>query len=120
MVKKASEKQCRTAAPPHQVTVARLRRRSAVVREWLRLAAASVGSSDQYVLLDLQPGRSDFLSQVVLTQSPLDLSYVGLVLDPEWRLYPNQRHLVQIGFVDVAEINAAELARCLVPDWQCL
>ncbi|WP_104191812.1 hypothetical protein [Cryobacterium sp. Y82] len=67
----------------------------------------AAGSANQYVLLDLQPGRSDFLSQVVLTQSLLDLSYVGLALDPEWRLDPNQRYLVQIGFVGVTEINAA-------------
>jgi len=32
--------------------------------------------------------------------------YVGLALDPEWRLQPNQRHLGQIGSVTAGEINA--------------
>jgi len=31
---------------------------------------------------------------------------VGLALDPEWRLAPDQRHLVQIGSADITEINS--------------
>jgi hypothetical protein len=72
------------------------------LRPWVEAA----GAAGQYVVLDLQPGRSDFLSQAVQYQSLLELPYVGLALDPEWRLGPNQRHLVQIGAVDVVEINA--------------
>lgn len=72
------------------------------LRPWVEAA----GAAGQYVVLDLQPGRSDFLSQAVQYQSLLELPHVGLALDPEWRLGPDQRHLVQIGSVDVAEINA--------------
>lgn len=58
-----------------------------------------------YVVLDLQPGRSDFLSQAKLYQPLLEQPHVGLALDPEWRLGPDQTHLRQIGSSNVDEIN---------------
>ncbi len=69
-----------------------------------------------YVVIDLQPGRQDFLTQAKLYEELLLLPHVGLALDPEWRLEPDERHLRQIGSVDAAEINAtgdwlAELVR---------
>jgi len=73
-----------------------------VLRPWVEAA----GAAGVYVVLDLQPGRTDFLSQAQQYSSLLELPYVGLALDPEWRLAPDQRHLAQIGRVDVAEINA--------------
>ncbi|MEA1903060.1 MAG: hypothetical protein U9N56_05995 [Actinomycetota bacterium] len=60
---------------------------------------------DAYVVLDLQPGRSDFLTQAQKYEDLLKLPNVGLALDPEWRLGPNQVHLVQVGHVNSAEIN---------------
>ena len=74
--------------------------------ETLRPWVEAAGAAGQYVVLDLQPGRSDFLRQAVQYQSLLELPHVGLALDPEWRLGPSQRHLAQIGSVDAAEINA--------------
>jgi len=59
-----------------------------------------------YVTLDLQPGRSDFLSQAKEYQSLLAYPNVGLALDPEWRLRANQLPLVQIGSVGIKEVNA--------------
>lgn len=59
-----------------------------------------------YVVLDLQSGRSDFLSQARLYEELLARPSVGLALDPEWRLSPGQQPLEQIGTVDAAEINA--------------
>lgn len=58
-----------------------------------------------YVILDLQPGREDFLSQAMLYEDLLKLPFVGLALDPEWRLKDDQVHLVQTGTVDATEIN---------------
>lgn len=58
-----------------------------------------------YVILDLQPGRTDFLSQAKRYASLLKRPHVGLALDPEWRLKPKQKHLRQIGSVSAAEIN---------------
>ena len=72
-----------------------------VIRPWIEAAAAN----GVYVVLDLQPGRSDFLSQAKLYEEFLRLPHVGLALDPEWRLMPDQVHLRQVGTVDAAEIN---------------
>ena len=58
-----------------------------------------------YVMLDLQPGRTDFLTQAKLYEELLAEPHVGLALDPEWRLQPGQVHRVQIGSVNVDEIN---------------
>jgi hypothetical protein len=58
-----------------------------------------------YVVLDLQPGRRDFLSQARRYEELLREPHVGLALDPEWRLGPDQVHRVQIGSVGVDEVN---------------
>lgn len=58
-----------------------------------------------YVVLDLQSGRSDFLTQAKEYQSLLEQPNVGLALDPEWRLGPNQVPIVQIGTVNITEVN---------------
>ncbi len=71
------------------------------LRPWITAAAAN----DVYVVLDLQPGRTDYLTQAKLYEEFLRLPHVGLALDPEWRLKPNQVHLQQIGTVDAEEIN---------------
>lgn len=59
-----------------------------------------------YVVLDLQPGRTDFLTQARQYESLLRYPNVGLALDPEWRLKPDQVHLRQIGSVSIDEVNA--------------
>ncbi|KUG57296.1 hypothetical protein AVL61_14300 [Kocuria rosea subsp. polaris] len=74
--------------------------------EELRPYVEAAAEQDVYVVLDLQPGRQDFLSQAQQYQELLELPNVGLALDPEWRLAPGQVHMVQIGSVDAAEINA--------------
>lgn len=61
--------------------------------------------ADFYVVLDLQPGRTDFVTQARRYEELLKRPHVGLALDPEWRLPPNGKHLVQVGQVDVAEVN---------------
>lgn len=63
-----------------------------------------------YVILDLQPGRTDFLTQAKLYEEILKEPFVGLALDPEWRLKPDQVHLQQIGTVTAEEVNT-------VVDW---
>ncbi|MEX1279487.1 MAG: hypothetical protein AB1Z55_02085 [Acidimicrobiia bacterium] len=62
--------------------------------------------NDIYVVLDLQPGRTDFLSQARRYESLLLEPHVGLALDPEWRLAPDEVHLEQVGSVGIAEVNA--------------
>lgn len=60
---------------------------------------------DIYVVLDLQPGHADFLSQAKIYEDFLKRPNVGLALDPEWRLAEGQVHMEQIGSVSAAEIN---------------
>jgi hypothetical protein len=73
--------------------------------EQLRPWVEAAGRAGIYVVLDLQPGRSDFLGQAQRYRSLLEQPGVGLALDPEWRLGPGQLPLDQIGSVDVAEVN---------------
>lgn len=61
--------------------------------------------NDAYVILDLQSGRDDFLSQAMFYEELLKLPFVGLALDPEWRLAPDQVHLQQVGRVEASEVN---------------
>jgi hypothetical protein len=69
--------------------------------EWIKVAQ----ENGMYVILDLQPGREDFLKQAKQYEELLKLPFVGLALDPEWRLQPDQVHLRQIGSVNAAEVN---------------
>ena len=71
------------------------------IRLWVEMAAAN----DIYVVLDLQPGRTHFLTQARMYEEFLRLPHVGLALDPEWRLKPHELHMEQIGTVDAAEVN---------------
>ncbi|SNS37679.1 hypothetical protein SAMN06893096_103444 [Geodermatophilus pulveris] len=71
------------------------------VRPWVEAA----GEAGLYVVLDLQPGRTDFRTQAEQYRPLLELPHVGLALDPEWRLKPDQVHLRQIGQVSIDEVN---------------
>lgn len=75
---------------------------AAALRPWI-MAAQQAGV---YVVLDLQPGKSDFVTQAKQYESLLAEPNVGLALDPEWRLQPGQQPLINIGYADIGEINA--------------
>lgn len=71
------------------------------LRPWVEAA----GRAGMLVVLDLQPGRADLLDQAQRYRSLLRLPYVGLAVDPEWKLQRGQEPLGQIGSIDAAEIN---------------
>ena len=71
------------------------------VRPWVDAAAAA----GFYVVLDLQPGYTDFLTQAMRYEELLAQPHVGLALDPEWRLAPGERHVRDIGQVSADEVN---------------
>lgn len=77
-----------------------------LIRAWVDRAA----EEGFQVILDIQPGRTDFLTHAKPLEEFLIQPHVGLALDPEWRLKPNQVHLRQIGTVTGTEINT-------VVDW---
>lgn len=72
-----------------------------LIRPWVDVARRE----GFYVVLDLQSGRSHFLDQAKLYEELLLEPHVGLALDPEWRLGPDQVHLVQVGTVQASEVN---------------
>ena len=72
-----------------------------VLRPWVAQATAA----GMYVVLDLQAGRDSLLSQAKRYRSLLARPNVGLALDPEWKLQPQQRPLRQIGSVSSSEVN---------------
>ena len=85
--------------------------------EHLRPWVEAAGEGGVYVVLDLQPGRTDFLTQAKLYEELLLLPHVGLALDPEWRLEPHQLHMRQIGKVEAAEVDeVSEWLAALVRD----
>ncbi|WP_237199914.1 sugar phosphate isomerase/epimerase [Rothia nasimurium] len=73
--------------------------------ESLRPLVDEARKNGVYVILDFQPGRSTFTEQVKQYEELLKEPHVGLGIDPEWRIYPGQVHLQQIGTVDASEIN---------------
>lgn len=58
------------------------------------------------LILDIQPGRDEFLPLVQQLQRWLVQPDVELALDPEWKLYGNQRPDVQIGHTDATAVNS--------------
>lgn len=81
----------------------------AKVREYL----AAARRHGALVLLDIQPGRSGFLTVARRWEWALRDPRVGLALDPEWRMGPRQVPGRRIGSVGAAEVNrtAAWLSR---------
>ncbi|HEV7652794.1 MAG TPA: hypothetical protein VGP26_31955 [Actinophytocola sp.] len=73
----------------------------AQLRPWVDQARAA----GLYVVLDLQPGRADLLSQARRYEQLLRRPNVGLAVDPEWKLGPRQHPLGQIGGIDAQELN---------------
>lgn len=57
------------------------------------------------LLLDIQPGRSDFLTVAKRWKWALQDPYAGLALDPEWRMGPREVPGRTIGSVDATEVN---------------
>ncbi len=64
------------------------------------------------LLLDLQPGRSGFLEVAKRWEWALRDPWVGLALDPEWRMGPRQVPARTIGQVRAVEVNRTSAWLC--------
>lgn len=73
--------------------------------DWFIPLIEAAGEAGQYVILDFQQGRSDFLSQIQQYEELLAYPHVGIALDPEWRLGPDEMPLTRIGHVEIDEVN---------------
>jgi hypothetical protein len=80
----------------------RTRQRDAVIRRYLRAAR----QARALLLLDIQPGRSDFFTEATRLEKWLKQPDVGLALDPEWHVGPGEVPGKVIGRVGAREVNA--------------
>ena len=71
------------------------------IRPWVDAAAAA----GFYVVLDLQPGYTDFLTQAMRYEEYWAQPHVGLALDPEWRRRQGNATSRDIGQVSADEVN---------------
>ena len=80
----------------------RTRQTDAVIGRYLRAARRAKA----LLLLDIQPGASDFFTEATRLKRWLREPDVGLALDPEWRVGPGEVPGQVIGHVDSREVNA--------------
>ena len=80
----------------------RARQPDKVIRRYLNAARRAKA----LLLLDIQPGRSDFFTETTRLEKWLKQPDVGLALDPEWRVADGQIPGQVIGRVSSREVNA--------------
>ncbi|MCK7643053.1 MBL fold metallo-hydrolase [Corynebacterium sp. P6145] len=78
--------------------------------EELRPYIDAITDAGGYAVLDLQPGRARLIDQAKIYTDLLKLPNVGLALDAEWKLGPDEVPLQQVGHVQAEEVNE-------VADW---
>jgi hypothetical protein len=80
----------------------RTRQPGAVIRRYLRAARRN----RMLLVLDIQPGRSDFFTEATRLERWLREPDVGLALDPEWHVSAGEVPGQVIGRVGAREVNA--------------
>jgi hypothetical protein len=97
------------AADPGPDGLHRIRQPHSTIRSYLREARRRRG----LLLLDVQPGRAEFADEIERLRRYLRQPDVGLALDPEWNVGPDEVPGAVIGSVDASTVNeiSADLAR---------
>ena len=90
------------AAHPGESGRYNTRQEDNVIRRYLRAAR----KAKALLILDIQPGRSDFFTESVRLRKWLKEPDVGLAIDPEWRMGPGEVPGNVIGSVEAREVNA--------------
>jgi hypothetical protein len=90
------------AAHPGEDGRYNLRQPDSVIRRYLKAAR----KARALLILDIQPGRSDFFTETKRLRKWLKEPDVGLALDPEWRMGPGEVPGNVIGSVGAREVNA--------------
>ncbi|MFP5362704.1 MAG: hypothetical protein ACLGI5_08235 [Thermoleophilia bacterium] len=91
------------AAHPGDDGLYRIHQSNAVIARYLRAARRARA----LLVLDIQPGRGDFLSEVRRLERWLREPDVGIALDPEWHVKPGEVPGKVIGSVTADVVNAA-------------
>ena len=96
------------SASPGDDGLYRIQTPDSVIRRYLRAAR----EAEALLLLDIQPGRSSFAAEAARLDRYLRQPDVGLALDPEWHVGPEEVPGQVIGTVDAATVNrvSAQLA----------
>jgi hypothetical protein len=89
-------------ADPGDDGMYRARQEDRVIRRYLRAARRAKA----LLLLDIQPGRSDFFTETTRLEKWLKEPDVSLALDPEWRVGDGEVPGQVIGHVSSREVNA--------------
>jgi hypothetical protein len=89
-------------AAPGRDGMYRERQTSAVIRRYL----AAARRMKALLMLDIQPGRADFGTEVRALERWLREPDVSLALDPEWHVGPGEVPGKTIGSTDAATVNA--------------
>ena len=89
-------------AAPGDDGLYRSRQPPRIIGKYLEQARAD----DEILVLDVQPGRASFRSEVGRLRPWLREPDVGLGLDPEWHVDPGEVPGQVIGSIDAAEVNA--------------
>jgi len=89
------------AAAPGDDGLYRTRQGDDVIAKYLEAARRE----DAILLLDIQPGQADFLTEAKALRRWLEEPDVGLALDPEWRMDEGEVPGQTIGSVDAGEVN---------------
>jgi hypothetical protein len=89
-------------ADPGEDGMYRARQPDKVIRRYLSAAR----KARALLLLDIQPGRSDFFTETTRLRKWLKEPDVGLALDPEWRVSDGEVPGQVIGRVSSREVNA--------------
>jgi hypothetical protein len=90
------------AASPGEGGRYNTRQDASIIHRYLRAARRAKA----LLILDIQPGRSDFFTETTRLKRWLRKPDVGLALDPEWRMDPGQVPGQVIGHVEAREVNA--------------
>ena len=88
-------------ADPGEGGLYNTRQPDSTIRRYLKLAR----ENEALLLLDVQPGRGDFMTEVERLSPFLREPDVGLALDPEWHVGAIGVPGEEIGSVDAAEVN---------------
>jgi hypothetical protein len=90
------------AAAPGEDGRYNFRQPDSVIRRYLKASR----KAKALLILDIQPGRSDFFTETRRLRKWLKYPNVGLALDPEWRMGPTEVPGKVIGRVGAREVNA--------------
>lgn len=93
------------SAAPGEGGLHRMRQSDAVIQRYLDAAR----EANAILILDIQPGQADFLTEAKALEKYLREPDVSLALDPEWRMAKGQQPGKVIGSVDAREVNRVSM-----------